>query len=314
MELPHTLAPVPFGGLGTESAEVWLARFENYAKFNSWNENQNLLAFSLFLTKHAEIWYQFLTADQSLDYATVKQHFMKQYFKMEQSDTVGQVLQELKHQQQADETVSDYITRTKLACIHLGKCATPDFRKYTLVSGLRPQVRAQVDMREPSTEHDVEKLARTAEHAEQYQISERAQQVNIGEQQPDQEGDISATQQLQDSVTSNTNKTADECDEHCEGRCDHYSGQYQSVDSIDNQGYINESTGDRQGFISHCTCNDQGYVNYDRCTSRFHGYNTAGIINQQHGVQRRQSSVLDDPCKQARVCGNQSDQARVCSN
>jgi hypothetical protein len=149
----------PFSGSATGNPEEWLATYDRYTKLKRWDEATSTLSFPLFLQDTALAWYDGLQASTQTNYSELRGLFLAE-FSLSQSQIYSE-LAKLADLKQGKETVEAYMLDVARRCKRLGRTDTQQLEY--VIQGLRPEIRRQVLLQEPTTLAQVRRVATLCE-------------------------------------------------------------------------------------------------------------------------------------------------------
>jgi len=156
-----SFAPPPFRGTDREEAETWLVRFEKYAAYRGFPEQEvNFLA--VLLRDDAGDWYDTLETNTKASWAALKAAFEQRF---QDSDLMRwrKASEMWNRMQLAGESVDTYVTNIRKFARAVG--VEGDQLRYAIQRGLRPALLAHVIQSQPSTVDELIRAARVAEAA-----------------------------------------------------------------------------------------------------------------------------------------------------
>ena len=135
---------------------------DNYSqagRLNGWDEEKLVLGLSLFLKKHASLWFKTLSGSENLTFEVLSQKLISHF---ESSVTLWQVRQKLEERRQLlGETVADYYYDILSFCSRLNLPKSEWL--YCFVRGLRPEIRDHVILQQPTDVDSALNFARLKE-------------------------------------------------------------------------------------------------------------------------------------------------------
>lgn len=147
-----------FSGNG-DDANQFLERFQLFAKFNRWNNDEMIRAFPLSLTNNAEVWYS--TLDKSL-FTTFDQLIQLFRDRLLSSTSHWVLCSELSQRKQGvQESICDYSTDIRRRYQRLGIPLSEQLHFF--IQGLKPSLRNHVILQQPKTLDQAENAARIKE-------------------------------------------------------------------------------------------------------------------------------------------------------
>jgi len=159
MKLPHSLMPETFQGKSTDDVELWLKRFDQYARLQGWPDVQKGAILPLLFRGQAQVWFDSLSSDEKANYQALCAALLRRYQPHKSMKWV--LLRQFQdRRQQPNESVEDYFQSMHQKGKHLNK-APLDIME-TIVAGLLPPISKFVMLRSPQTLEQALDLALTA--------------------------------------------------------------------------------------------------------------------------------------------------------
>ena len=162
------LAPHVFRGLATEDAESWFADFQKYVSFRNMSLAQMLSFFPLLLKDTAGDWYDMLSQEVKSDWQQLQGRFKDRF---QDSDLLK--WQKASKMWARDQLVGESVEEFVTALQKMAKTAGVDdtMLRYSVMRGLRRELRPHVIQSGATTLADVVKAAKVAEVATGDQLS-----------------------------------------------------------------------------------------------------------------------------------------------
>jgi hypothetical protein len=154
------LAPDLFRGTRMEDAQDWLNSVKLWLAFKSYNNAQSCAALPVLLRESALCWFHALPDATKQDFNALSTAFLDRYKTTgitgwQDSATLWRT------KQQEAQSVDDYINKMEKLC---SKTTVSDEQKrFAIITGLKPSIRAQVLQHQIDTTDDIRKWATVAE-------------------------------------------------------------------------------------------------------------------------------------------------------
>jgi len=172
MKLPHSLMPEPFHVKSTDDVELWLKRFDQYARLQGWPDVQKGALLPLLFRGQAQVWFDGLSSDEKANYQALCAALLRRYQPHKSMKWV--LLRQFQdRRQQPNESVEDYFQSMHQKGKYLKK-APLDIME-TIVSGLLPPVSKFVMLRSPQTLEQALDLALTASVLQQDSTTDKVE-------------------------------------------------------------------------------------------------------------------------------------------
>jgi hypothetical protein len=155
-----SLMPSPFKGLTAEDAESWIKDVEHYCAFRKLADEEKVGLIPLLLKDGAKYWYETLAAGNRANFDQIKQTFLEQYkrgdsTKWRDSADVWQTIQS------RSQSVEDFISQVQQKALKAKM--TEEQICFSILNGLKPNLRQVVVQHEPKSVTDIRKWATIAE-------------------------------------------------------------------------------------------------------------------------------------------------------
>ena len=172
MKLPNSLMPEPFQGKSTDDVELWLKRFDQYARLQGRPDVQKGAILPLLFRGQAQVWFDSLSSDEKANYQALCAALLRRYQPHKSMKWV--LLRQFQdRRQQPNESVEDYFQSMHQKGKHLNK-APLDIMEI-IVAGLLPPISKFVMLRSPQTLEQALDLALTASVLQQNSTTDKVE-------------------------------------------------------------------------------------------------------------------------------------------
>ena len=159
-DMANTLLPDHFRGLDTEDAVAWMRDLEHWGAFKNMNNEKILGLMPLLLKDGARLWFDALHNDIRGDFRRVREAFLEQY-RRDRATRWRDAASVWATTQQPHQSVDSYLTDIQKKAMKTAM--TDEQLRFSVIHGLRPDIRQMVVQHDPETLADVTRWAKIAE-------------------------------------------------------------------------------------------------------------------------------------------------------